>query len=471
MDQKYKKLGKNTLLVMVGQAGNSLISLLMLPLYTSWLTTEEYGTVDLMSTYASIVLSVITCCVADSIFIFPKNADDENKKKYYTSGFLFVLATFFLFSLINLIASRIIYSYEFLNLYSWPTLLLTLSMFLQKYAQQFTRSLEKMVVFATTGIVHTSAVALLAILLIPLFKLDGYIYSLILSNVIAAVYSFLGSQSYLFFSFNSFSRIHLKTLLAYGIPLIPNSLMWWMVNGLNRPVMEAYLGMSAIGLYAVANKFPGIVSMITNVFSNAWGISMLDEFEKPGFGIFFNRMFRLITFVSVLASFFLIIFCKQVISIFASHSFFYAWHILPMLIISTIINTSTGLLGGIFMAMKQSKYFFYSSMASAITSVAFTFLLIKHYGLVGCAIATALSFLVAFGLRVFFVWNHIKGFKILYYVAMLLALLATNIVLEIDMNPAIRFALYVSLFIFITYINRDSIIPIKNIIISKWKKS
>ncbi|MBP1539308.1 MAG: oligosaccharide flippase family protein [Prevotella sp.] len=471
MEQKYKKLGKNTILVMVGQAGSSLISLLMLPLYTSWLTTEEYGTVDLMSTYASIILSIITCCVADSIFIFPKNADDESKKKYFSSGLLFVLVAFLVSSLINVIANRFIHSYEFLNLYSWHTLFLTLSMFLQKYAQQFTRSLEKMVVFATTGIVHTIAVALLAILLIPIYKLDGYIYSLILSNIIAAIYSLLCSRSYKYISLRAFSKPHLKTLLIYGVPLIPNSLMWWMVNGLNRPVMEAYLGMSAIGLYAVANKFPGIVSMITNVFSNAWGISMLDEFEKPGFNTFFNRMFRLITFVSVISAFFLIIFSKQVISIFASDSFYEAWHVLPMLIISTVINTSTGLMGGIFMAMKQSKFFFYSSMASAATSVAFTFLLINQFGLLGCAIAAALSFLVAFGLRVLFARNHIKGFSLLHFIVMLLALLATNIILESDLSFAIKAILYLLIYIFLTYINRDSIIPIKNIIQSKWKKS
>ena len=198
---------------------------------------------------------------------------------------------------------------------------------------------------------------------------------------------------------------------------------------------------------------------------------MLDEFEKPGFNTFFNRMFRLITFVSVISAFFLIIFSKQVISIFASDSFYEAWHVLPMLIISTVINTSTGLLGGIFMAMKQSKFFFYSSMASAATSVAFTFLLISQSGLLGCAIAAALSFLVAFGLRVLFARNHIKGFSLLHFIVMLLALLATNIILESDLSFAIKAILYLLIYIFLTYINRDSIIPIKNIIQSKWKKS
>lgn len=42
------------------------------------------------------------------------------------------------------------------------------------------------------------------------------------------------------------------------MPLVPNNIMWWLVSALNRPVMEIYLGMEAIGLFAVANKFPSV---------------------------------------------------------------------------------------------------------------------------------------------------------------------------------------------------------------------
>ena len=454
MDERYRKLGKNTILVFLGQAGSSLVSLLMLPLYTKWLSTEAYGTVDLMSTYATILLSIITCCIADAIFIFPKGESNKIKSKYFSSGLLFVIvSTLFVFVL-----NSVFYSFykegSFWKTYSWLTLLLMFSMFIQRYFQQFTRSLEKMRVFATSGIIYTISVAIFAILLIPYFHLIGYIYSLILANVMAASFSFLWSHSYRYMSLQLNGQ-YLRTLLTYSVPLIPNSIMWWLVNGLNRPLMDAYLGMSAVGLFAVANKFPGIISMIANVFSNAWGISMLDEFNKPDFANFFNKAFKLITFVSVIAAFFIIVFSKDIVTIFASESFRNAWHLMPLLVIGAVLNTSAGLIGGVFMAMKKSKYFFYSSAAGALASVIATFFFIKAIGLIGCAVAIFISCFIALVLRIKFAWEHIKGFHIRHYGLMLCSLLLTYLVLESDINNIYKIISYLTILGLIIIFNQD----------------
>jgi O-antigen/teichoic acid export membrane protein len=45
---KYRRLGKNTLFVFIGNASSKLIGLLMLPFYTRWLSVEDYGTTDII---------------------------------------------------------------------------------------------------------------------------------------------------------------------------------------------------------------------------------------------------------------------------------------------------------------------------------------------------------------------------------------------------------------------------------------
>jgi O-antigen/teichoic acid export membrane protein len=69
---KYSRLGKNTFLVLIGQTGSKLIGFLMLPFYTSWLSVEDYGTIDIINVYVILLLSIGTACIAESIFIFPK---------------------------------------------------------------------------------------------------------------------------------------------------------------------------------------------------------------------------------------------------------------------------------------------------------------------------------------------------------------------------------------------------------------
>lgn len=67
---KYARLGKNTGLVFIGTAGSKLLSLLMLPFYTRWLTVSDYGSVDLITTYSGLMLGIISCSIFDSIFLF-----------------------------------------------------------------------------------------------------------------------------------------------------------------------------------------------------------------------------------------------------------------------------------------------------------------------------------------------------------------------------------------------------------------
>ena len=50
---KYKRLGKNTFLVFIGNTGSKLIALVMLPFYTSWLSVEDYGVTDIINVYVS----------------------------------------------------------------------------------------------------------------------------------------------------------------------------------------------------------------------------------------------------------------------------------------------------------------------------------------------------------------------------------------------------------------------------------
>ena len=89
---KYTRLSKNTALVFLGST-SKLINLLMLPLYTRWLTVDEYGSVDLIVVYSSLLLGIISCSLFDAIFIFPKDHPYEKKCEYFSSGMGFSLMT------------------------------------------------------------------------------------------------------------------------------------------------------------------------------------------------------------------------------------------------------------------------------------------------------------------------------------------------------------------------------------------
>ena len=68
---KYKTLGTNTILVFIGNASAKLIGLLMLPLYTRWLSVEDYGLTDLLTVYVTFLVGIVSCSIYEEQNVTP----------------------------------------------------------------------------------------------------------------------------------------------------------------------------------------------------------------------------------------------------------------------------------------------------------------------------------------------------------------------------------------------------------------
>ena len=456
MDSRYKRLGKNTALVFMGSAGSKIITLLMLPYYTRILSTSDYGLSDLIATYASIMTSVVSCCISDAIFVFPKNADRENQKKYFSSGFVFSIASYALWAIITCFVCYV-GDRGTISRYAWWIYAMTISYAIHGYLQQFNLGTDKMVVYSTTGIVQVGGMTVLAFMLMPKYGLQGYLLSIIISNVIAAIFSLVASSSYYFFNLGLIDRSHLTELLKYGIPLIPNTIMWWIVNGINRPIMEASIGLNSIGIYAVANKLPAVIAMLFGVFSSAWSVTLLEEFGRPDFNAFFNKTTKVIFFGISLFTVLFILCSKIIVMIFAAPEFFEAWMYVPVLSVGVLLSCMSGLIGGIFSAEKKSKYFFYSSIWGAASSLVLTVIGVKMMGLMGVCLAVAASFLIMVIVRLCYAWKYINMFSIKYYVVLLLLLVAVSVLMIMSRNTFFTLSVSIVLMFLMLLMNRKEI--------------
>lgn len=473
MQERIKRLGLNTIFVFIGKAGSSIIGLLMLPFYTHWLSTDEYGTTDLITTYSSILMGLLSCCVADAIFVFPKNADKKGRTRYYTSGYIFVaimtcivIAIMALLEVFGLNISWAGVLFEKI----WFVIAFAVCQFLQQYSQCFTRSIDKMHVFSISGIVYTGAIALFSFFILPRYGLNGYLFSMLLAMLVATVYTVIASGSYRYISIHGYDKSSLVELLKYGLPLIPNSLMWWIVNGINRPIMEANLGLDALGIYAVANKFPLLLSTLVSIFGTAWGITMLEEFGKPDFNQFFNKTLRMLYFIMIVGACVIASCSKLIIYIFADPAYFEAWKYIPILTLGIILQNFSGTIGGVFMAEKTSKYFFYSSIWGAAASLVATISCIKLMGLQGAAIAIAFSFLVMSVARLIFAWKHINEMRIGWYVVMTLLYIFFCIVVLQDASLYINVPLYIAILAVVCIFSKNEIVPVLDTIKDKFVK-
>lgn len=419
----YKRLGKNTLLVFVGNMGSKLIALLMLPFYTRWLSVEEYGTADNVLVYVTLLLGIVTLSIPESIFIFPKDQEKSKQKEYFSSGFLYsagllLIAGVLLFGLKEFfLAIDIIESFtsNVGFIYLW-----IIAFFIQIFSQQFSRSIDKIKVYAISGLVLTISTAIFSFTLIPYYGLNGFFLAQIFSFLLSGLYTLIHSGSYKYFSFPSVKMNIYKEMTRYSVPLIPNAIMWWLVISLNRPIMEEYLGMNAVGVFAVANKLPSLITVLFSVLLVSWQISVIEEHKKESYELFYNRVLKVVFALLVCIVITLSLLGPMLIEVIADQKFYEAWEYIPLLSLAALFSAISGFVGTNFSATRESKYYFYSSVWGAIAAIAFNFLLIPMYGIHGAVIAIALSQLIMLVFRIKYSWRTVKITNPFFYLILLI---------------------------------------------------
>lgn len=455
---KYSRLGKNTLLVFLGNAGSKLIGLIMLPLYTKWLTVDDYGLTDILNVYVSLFLGVVTCCIAESLFIFPKDVDNDMKKEYFTSGIVFLFISMSITVLVFAVISFFSHRFDWINSFTsnvWIVYGMIACSMLQQVTQQFTRSLDRMTVYSVTGIVVTIFTAAFAFLFIPKHGVYGYVLSINLAQIMGALYAFFFSKSYCYLNLKFISKTKCFEMLKYSIPLIPNGIMWWLVGALNRPIMEANVGLYGVGLYAVANKFPSIISTLFVVFGTSWQISVLEEFGKPGYSDFYNKVFRLIFTVLFLVLIILTLSSELLIDIFADEKYHEAWKYLPILALGVILSNVSGMAGSNFSASRESKYFFYSSIWGAVIALIVNIIFIPIWGLYGAAISVVLSYLAMSVSRIAYSWKYVKITRIPNLLFNIILTTALIVVVITEQPIGVIYSLAIVLTAWLLFDNRD----------------
>lgn len=395
MKNKYRTLLINSFWTLIGNSGSKLLGFLLLPLYTKWLGTYGFGVSDLITTYSSFLISIMTMSISEAIFVFTKNANEKEKEEYYSSSLNFIGIVLFIWCFLFYIAKEVTLFYKINNSFTdniWLIYGIVLTSFLQQYVQQFVISIGKIKIYSFTGLILSINTFLFSFILIPQMGVKGYIISIIIANLITILYSFTFSKSYKYFSLGTLDYQKVRSILKYSIPLIPNSIIWWLVSGLNRPVMEYYLDYSSIGIYSIANRFPAVINMLFAIFSVSWNISVFEEFNKKGYEQFYTNTFKILFLVITFFAILFNSFSELIINIFTTIDFKSAYLYMPFLILASFLSCVSGFLGTNFSVVKKSKYFFYSSVWGALTAVICNFVLIPKMELWGATISTIISF-------------------------------------------------------------------------------
>lgn len=391
---RNKELAENTVILGIGQLVPKLLALITLPILTTYLSTNEYGIYDLITSFASLLIPILTLQIQQAVFRYLlAKFDKSDRKKYVSSSFLFIIVSSCLILPICFIFLRhknisLFYSFIICILFSVEAFYNLLG--------QIVRGLGFNLKYSISVIIYSVVNMLLIVAIVAKIKLGltGVILSLTVAYVCADIYMILASGMREYISLRYFSKEILIELLVFSVPIVPSSIALWVVNLSDRMVILHFLGASANGIYAVANRIPTLYNTAYQVFNLAWTETASKVSDDGDPNEYYSNTFRVLFDFLIGVMLFLIAFTPLIFRILVKGDYGSAIYQVPILYFGVFFNSFVNYYSGIYIAIKRTKQVGISSVAGAVINLGINLLMIKTYGLIAASVSTAVSFMV-----------------------------------------------------------------------------
>lgn len=394
---KYKYLLKNMGLMTISNFASKILSFLLVPLYTTVLTTQEYGTYDLYTTTAFLLIPLFSVCISDAVLRFTLDKEKDIKDIFSISIIFYLRACA---CVIILVAINYIFGIiDIFNEYPLLFLLYFCLCLLSDILTQFARGFEKIFDVAISGILSSVTTISLNIVLLIVFPLGikGYFIANSSAFGITALYLIFRLRIWKYLKYH-ISKDLKKEMATYSSPLILNQIGWWINNVSDRYIITWICGTAANGIYSVAYKIPSLLSVFQTIFNQAWTLSAVKELNEES-NHFYTNIYKTYNCGLVIVCSFLIAIDKIIARFLFANDFYMAWKYAPYLILSVVFGSLSGLLGGIFTAAKDSKVIAKTTAVGASVNTILNVIFVYIVGPIGAAIATLISYILVWIVR------------------------------------------------------------------------
>ena len=327
MDNRYKYLIKNTGILTISSFSTKILTFLMVPLYTSVLTTEEYGTYDLAVSTVSLLIPILSVNIVDGVMRYSMDSRYD-RADIFSIGLRRISVATFIFAAILAFNSI----FQITSVFAEKELLILLyfiSTLLYSLLTQFAKGCEAVKQMAIAGIISTICLVGTNILLLLVFKLGvtGFFIASCASQLIPAIYLAARLKIWNYTHLEINKQVQAE-VLKYSAPLVLTAVSWWINSASDKYVVSFLIGVSANGILSVAYKIPTILNTIQQLFLQAWQISAVKEYNADS-KAFYQETFQILDALMSFLALGLILTTRILAHILYAKDFFVAWKYVP----------------------------------------------------------------------------------------------------------------------------------------------
>ena len=391
---KNDNLLKNTVLLVTGTIINKGILFIAIPLFSRWLSTEEYGLFDVYTARVSLIIPVVTISIGDAVFRFAIDKESINKKaEFITNGLIIEICSLFLFAIAIIV---FLHSWEL----AFPFLCYAISEGISIFLLGFLRSLRKLDIYSFSSIFSTCFTFLFVYVFVKKLRLGlkGMLYGYAIGTMANNIVIMYVTKFCRYILFNKRKFKIMQSMIKYSFAFVLSNISWWIVNVSDRQIINIFLGASYNGIYAASTKLPNLITTLTSMFNISWQQTAVDSVKEKqnsiSLNILYNKLCKLfLTSAScgIATNYF-------VFRFFFDYRYYDGQLYMPILIISSMFHGMIFFFTGLNISKKRPEKNGICVLIGAIINFLLNILFIKRFGLYSVAISTLVSNYIIFKL-------------------------------------------------------------------------
>ena len=472
MVSKIKELLKAGVLYSIGNALNSLIGFLLLPICTSQFPVDGYAVINL-AILVGTLSSTFTYLGASSSMLryYYDYPSEDAKQKMVNSAFFivvlggvvqFVIGFFFQGTLSTWVFSTPEYGY-----------LLVLSLALASVQTVNTsffillRCDDKNVKYVTLNAV--TLLLSIGIMIVWLrYEVELYvpIASQLIGNVVVMLILALNYKIKLF----HIDKAEIKKILNFGIPVALSSLLFYMLNTSDQLIMKRLGTLYDVGIYGFGSKISMIIqSLLIVPFSMIWSQLRMKYKTSEGFDSFMTLVGSYYVLIASTAALVFIFLGKELIDIASlGHVDYYAsLRYIPFLIFAQIIYSSHMVFDFGIQIKNKTKYYALVCGITLVINLLANYFGIKYFGPAAAPTIKLVTYILYFVMilvisqRLYKVTFEKRTLLVVVMSAVMVALYLT-IVIEMGFVLRLGIVLLYCMVILSLFVNKEEKLRIKS---------
>jgi len=406
-------LAKHSLIYGLGNLMNRIIALLLLPIYTRFLTPTDYGVKELVGLTTDVIGILLATAISSAIHRFYFEYESQKDRHEVISSAIITIGCFGLVAVLLLSMTTktlAFYILDSANLYHYFLISFASLWFssLNEVGNNYFRATQQSLKYILLSFSKLILALSLNIYFICYLKYGvlGILYSTLLSSMVMScviLFPIVKTTGL------KFSKEKIKQMLKFGLPMIPSQLGAFVVHLSDRFFIKAYCSIADAGLYSLGYRFGTLPStFISGPFNQTWLPRRFQLYKEEGAEKVFGKIFTYFLALMAFASLAVAALTKEVLMVMAAESFWGAYTIVPIIVLaSTVFSFHYHLNMGILIT-KKTKYLAYINFSNGLFVLVLNFLLIPKYGVYGAAYATLIAFVYKIGLTYYFSRKYYK---------------------------------------------------------------